>query len=119
MVLFDFLSFATEILICYGVEAELSNKPKVVTLNIFWLQAIDGHWHSCFFDFEQLNKAWCCKIVFGTCKMITKTFCTLVDSWGAYAISTYPFLHVLHLCCRYSLFAATIHVPETFCSWVV
>ena len=40
MVLFDFLSFATEILICYRVEAELPN--------IFWSQAIDGHWHAIF-----------------------------------------------------------------------
>ena len=59
MVLFDFLSFATEILICYRVEAELPNDPKVVTLNIFWLQAIDGLWHAIFFGFEQLNSAWC------------------------------------------------------------
>ena len=35
MVLFDFLSFATEILICYREEAELPNDPKVVTLTIF------------------------------------------------------------------------------------
>ena len=59
MVLFDFLSFATEILICYRVEAELPNDPKVVTLNIFWLRAIDGHWHAIVFGFEQLNSAWC------------------------------------------------------------
>ena len=43
MVLFDFLSFATEILICMLVEAELPNDSKVVTLNIFWSRAIDGH----------------------------------------------------------------------------
>ena len=48
MVLFDFLSFATEILICYTEEAEVPNDPKVVTLNIFWLRAIDGHWHAIF-----------------------------------------------------------------------
>ena len=48
MVLFDFLSFATEILICYRVEAELPNDPKVATLNICWLRAIDGHWHAIF-----------------------------------------------------------------------
>ena len=50
MVLFDFLSFATEILICYRsrVEAELPNDPKVVTLNIVWSRAIDGHWHAIF-----------------------------------------------------------------------
>ena len=48
MVLFDFLSFATEILICYRVEAELPNDPKVVTLNIFWSCAIDGHLHAIF-----------------------------------------------------------------------
>ena len=59
MVLFDFLSFATEILICYRVEAELPNDSKVVTLNIFWSRAIDGHWHAIFFSFEQLNSAWC------------------------------------------------------------
>ena len=35
MVLFQFLSFATEILICYREEAELPNDPKVVTLKIF------------------------------------------------------------------------------------
>ena len=51
MVLFDFLSFATEISICYRVEAVLPNDPKVVTLNIFWLRAIDGHWHAIFFRF--------------------------------------------------------------------
>ena len=55
MVLFDFLSFATEILICYRVEAELQNDPKAVTLNMFWLRAIDGHWHANCFGFEQLN----------------------------------------------------------------
>ena len=33
--------------------------------------------------FHQLNSAWCGKIVFGTGKMITETFCTPVDSWGA------------------------------------
>ena len=63
MVLFEFLSFATEILIyiCYRSreEAELPNDPKVVTLNIFWSRAIDGHWHAIFFVFEQLNSAWC------------------------------------------------------------
>ena len=59
MVLFDFLSFATEIIICYRVEAELLNDPKVVTLNSFWSRAIDGHWHAIFFGFEQLNSAWC------------------------------------------------------------
>ena len=60
MVLFDFLSFATEILICYRVEAELPNDPKVATLlNISWSRAIDGHWHAIFFGFEQLNSAWC------------------------------------------------------------
>ena len=48
MVLFQFLLFATEILICYREEAELPNDPKVVTLNIFWLRAIDGHWHAIF-----------------------------------------------------------------------
>ena len=48
MVLFDFLLFATEILVCYRKESELPNDPKVVTLNIFWLQAIDGHWHAIF-----------------------------------------------------------------------
>ena len=48
MVLFDFLSFATEILICYRVEAELLNDSKVVTQNIFWSRAIDGHWHATF-----------------------------------------------------------------------
>ena len=83
MVLFDFLSFATEILICYRVEGELPNDPKVVTLNIFWSQAIDGHWHAIVLGCEQLNSARCGKIVFGTCKMVTKTSCTLVDSWGA------------------------------------
>ena len=48
MVLFDFLSFATEIFICYRVEAELPNDPKVVTLNNCWLRAIDGPWHAIF-----------------------------------------------------------------------
>ena len=33
--------------------------PKVVTLNIVWSRAIDGHWHASFFGFEQLNSAWC------------------------------------------------------------
>ena len=47
-VLFDFLSFATEIFISYREEAELPNDPKVVTLNIFWSRAIDGHWHAIF-----------------------------------------------------------------------
>ena len=51
MVLFDFLSFATEILVCYRVEAVLPNDPKVVTLNIFRSQAIDGHWHAILFRF--------------------------------------------------------------------
>ena len=32
----------------YREEAELQNNPKVVTLNIFRLQAIDGHWHAIF-----------------------------------------------------------------------
>ena len=48
MELFEYLSFATEILICYREEAELPNDPKVVTLNIFGSQAIDGHWHAIF-----------------------------------------------------------------------
>ena len=48
MVLFDFLLFATEILICYQEEAELPNNPKVVRLNIIWSRAIDGHWHAIF-----------------------------------------------------------------------
>ena len=43
MELFDFLSFANEIVICYRVEAELPNDPKVATLNICWSRAIDGH----------------------------------------------------------------------------
>ena len=30
------------------VEAELSNNPKVATLNICWSRAIDGHWHAIF-----------------------------------------------------------------------
>ena len=42
----------------YREEAELLNNPKVVTLNIFGSQAIDGHWHA-FFCFEQLNSARC------------------------------------------------------------
>ena len=48
MVLFEFLSFATEILICYREEEELPNDPKVVTLSIFWSRAIDGHWQAIF-----------------------------------------------------------------------
>ena len=52
MILFDFLSFATEILICYREEAELPNNPKVLTLNIFWSQAIDGHWYAIFLTTE-------------------------------------------------------------------
>ena len=48
MVLFDFLSFATEIFICYRVEAELPKDPEGVTLNICWSRAIDGPWHAIF-----------------------------------------------------------------------
>ena len=48
MVLFDFLSFATEILIYYRVEPELPNDPKVATLNICWSRAIDDHLHAIF-----------------------------------------------------------------------
>ena len=48
MVLFDFQLFATEILICYRVEAELPNALKIVTLKRFWSRAIDGHWHAIF-----------------------------------------------------------------------
>ena len=56
MVLFEFLSFATEILICYREEAELPNDSKVVRLNIFGrglLMVIDMP----FFVFDQLNSA--------------------------------------------------------------
>ena len=58
MVLFEFLSFPTEILIFYREEAELPNDPKVVRLNIFGrslLMVIDMP----FFVFEQLNSAQC------------------------------------------------------------
>ena len=46
-----------------------------------------------------LNSALCGKIVFGTGKMITETFRTPVDSWGAYV----PFFGMCCIC------AADIH----------
>ena len=44
MVLFDFLSFATETLICYRKEAELPNDPKVVTQNILKKNISNSCW---------------------------------------------------------------------------
>ena len=43
--------------------------------------------------------------------MVTETFCTPIDPWRAHAIGIL-LLHVLHLCCGYSLFAETICVPK-------
>ena len=60
----QFLSFATEIILCCRQEKDLFNDYKVVTLNIFRSRAIGGHWHAIFLCFGVAEFSWVLKDCF-------------------------------------------------------
>ena len=47
--------------------------------------------------------------------MVTKTFCTLIDPWGAHAIGMYPFAACVALVLRiFTVCCDDLHSPKKF-----